>query len=523
MENKRIDKKKIVIIAGVGIFLVILLLFLSMLCIAKFDNKIRYDIYLNGKSILGYNPNQLRDEVTNISENIKKEEISIMQNGKEIYKVSSDNIDLDVDISDTIKKVLDVSKNKNIFENMVSILGFKGNYIDIDYSITYNEEKMDTLLKNIDLTLDSRVVYDSYYLNLDEGKITFTKGEDGELLDFDKAKEDILNSFKSNIKSIEIATKKTTSNVLDSKKIKEKVSVTSKDAYIDNTIKPVKFVKEEKGIEVDENEVKVAIAALAKLNAGETVDKEITVIEPKVYLKDIYYDTYNDKLASFTTYFAGSQTNRSNNIKIASSYINDKEIMPGETFSFNDAVGEITLSKGYLMAATFSGGKVVDGLGGGVCQVSSTLYNTALMANLEITERYAHSLPVSYVLPSRDATIYVGVLDLKIKNTRNHAVKILTSYSPTGSLTISLYGTKEEKEYDIDIESHVIEEIKPKTEYVNDSSIEKEKEETVQGGTSGCISEAYLVKKYNGKVVERKLLSRDVYSSMNKIVKVNRN
>lgn len=523
MENKRIDRKKVVIISSVITLAIVLLLFLILLLVLKFDEKIRYDIWLNNKSILGYVPKDITKEVSDIASNIKDKEVNVIQNGKIIYKVTSSMIDLEVDINDTIDKVLNITNNKSIIENLFSIFGIKGNKEYVSISLKYNEEKLETLLKNIDLTIENRTIYDSYSLNLEQGTIIFKKGMDGNVLDFEKCKEELLNAFEDNDEKVEIPIIYKKSNILDSKEIIKKVSIPAKDAYIDKTKSKEEFVKEEKGIEIKEDDIKDAIDALANLNNEETISKNINVIEPKVYLKDIYYDTYNDKLASFTTYFAGSQVNRSNNIKIASNYINDKEIMPGEIFSFNDVVGEITLDKGYLMAATFSGGKVVDGLGGGICQVSSTLYNTALMANLDIVERYAHSLPVSYVLPSRDATIFVGVLDLKIKNTRNHAVKIITSYSPTGSLTISLYGTKEEREYDIDIESHVIEEIFPKTEYIKDNSLEEGKEEVVQGGTSGCISEAYLVKKFDGKEIERKLLSRDVYSSINKIIKVNRN
>ena len=107
-------------------------------------------------------------------------------------------------------------------------------------------------------------------------------------------------------------------------------------------------------------------------------------------LKDLTSKYYNDKIAGKTTYFNASQYARANNLKVALSYLNDKVIMPGETFSYNAAIGDTTAAKGYLPAATFKGGTTVNEMGGGICQTTSTLYDAVLMAGLEIVERHQH-------------------------------------------------------------------------------------------------------------------------------------
>ncbi|MBR1884407.1 MAG: VanW family protein [Clostridia bacterium] len=518
MEKKRLNKKLAVIIS-LSLVTLLVMSFIIFLCVVKFNKNIYKGVYLGNEDISGYTPEKLAKYVTNISNELKEFELDLYQDSNKIYGVTADMIDFKVDVNKTISSVINFGKTGNLYNDLKDIFEARKAEKHFKVEYEYNLDKMQTLLKNIDLTIEGRVIYDTY--SVEDGKLILTKGKDGYIIDSEEVAKNIIERFESLDGSmLTLKLKDAKSSVLSAESIKKEIVKQPKNAYIDESVAPVKFVKEVEGLDVDILEIQNGIDELLTMNFGENVEKTLQILKPAVYLSDIYYDVYNDKIASFTTYFAGSQTNRAKNIEIAAGYINDIIVMPGEIFSFNSAVGEITKAKGYLMAATFSGGRVVDGLGGGVCQVSSTLYNTALLANLEIVERYAHSLPVSYVLPSRDATIYVGVLDFKFRNTRTHAIKIVTSYSPTGTLTISMYGTKEDIEYDIDIESHVIEELKPKTEYIEDESVEKGKEEVVQGGSSGAVSESYLVKKLNGKVIDKQLISKDVYSAVNRIVKV---
>ena len=130
-------------------------------------------------------------------------------------------------------------------------------------------------------------------------------------------------------------------------------------------------------------------------------------------------------LGGYFTRLNNSPANRTNNIVLACNKINGTKLKPGEIFSFNDIVGQRTVEKGYLSASVFVGRKVVPGIGGGICQVSSTLYNNALESGLEIIERYPHSLPVTYIASGRDATVLWGGADLKFRNTLDYDIKVL--------------------------------------------------------------------------------------------------
>lgn len=157
----------------------------------------------------------------------------------------------------------------------------------------------------------------------------------------------------------------------------------------------------------------------------QTIQLDLTVNEPQ-------------PIAQYTTYFDSSQVNRTVNIQLAAKAIDGKMLAPGERFSFNETVGERTAEKGYKEAIIIEGDVFTPGLGGGICQVSSTLCNAVLLANLEIMERHPHSLPISYVPPGQDATVAWPVLDFKFRNSSGSYL-LIRSFIDENSLTFKIY------------------------------------------------------------------------------------
>lgn len=186
-------------------------------------------------------------------------------------------------------------------------------------------------------------------------------------------------------------------------------------------------------------------------NLLENITLDIPAFTIKPWLtEEILNKIINTEIASFSTKFNPSQTGRTENLRISTEAINGILIYPGEIFSLSEALGEITVKKGYKNAPIFSGGKVVNGLGGGICQTSTTFYNASLLANLEIIERHKHMLSVTYINRGRDATIYKNVYDLKVKNNYEYPV-CLKSYidKSKGLLTVKIFGYS--KDYNIKI------------------------------------------------------------------------
>ena len=209
-------------------------------------------------------------------------------------------------------------------------------------------------------------------------------------------------------------------------------------------------------------------------------------------------------LCAFTTYFDSSNRPRSSNIALACSKINGSILGAGQVFSFNSVVGPRTAANGFKAAKIISGGQFTDGIGGGVCQVSTTLYNAAVLSGLGIKEYHPHSLKVSYVAPSRDAMVSGTYFDLRFENTRQTPIYIRAN-SSKGAVRCVIYG-----ENDGVVRSFLSRtvEVIPQPEDV----VTEGEEGIVSRGCEGVISEGYLVEVRGGEREER-LIRKDKYAA----------
>ena len=219
-----------------------------------------------------------------------------------------------------------------------------------------------------------------------------------------------------------------------------------------------------------------------------------------------FYDLQPKNLvlrSEFFTSYASSSIERKHNIALATKSINGTFIDVGGEFSFNRVVGERSEKRGYKTAKIISYGEFVDGVGGGVCQVSTTLYNACLLADLKVLEYHPHTLPVGYVSPSFDAMVSFGTADLKIKNTTHNPV-ILYAKADGERVTIKVYG--EPLDEKIIRKSVVTEMVNPSTpeEFVDDKGeypnlLEGEKM-TIRYPKQGLRSQGYLIRQRKGKI-----------------------
>ena len=214
---------------------------------------------------------------------------------------------------------------------------------------------------------------------------------------------------------------------------------------------------------------------------------------------------WTEKLCSFTTYFDGENADRTANIRLAGEKINGAVVAAGEVFSFNSTVGARTRENGFRQAKIIEDGQFVLGYGGGVCQVSTTLYNAALLSGLEISEYHPHSLQVSYVSPSRDAMVSGDYFDLKFKNNRLTPIYVRVN-STLNSITCTVYGQSDGAVYSF---VSKVTEVVPRPEAV----LSEGDEDRVIYGRDGTVSEGYLVREANGVRTET-LIRSDRYSAV---------
>ena len=306
--------------------------------------------------------------------------------------------------------------------------------------------------------------------------------------------------------------KEDTPEQIDIDKIHNEVYKEVKDAYY--TQNPFTVYPEEEGIDFDVEAAKTAIT-----EEKEEYEIPLKITKPNKTVKDIGTEAFPDLISTFSTKYNAGNADRTTNLRLAANKINGTVLLPNEEFSYNAVVGERTINAGYKMAATHSNGAVVDGLGGGICQISSTLYDAVVMANLKITTRRNHQFVTSYVPAGKDATVVWGSQDFKFVNSRKYPVRITASVQG-GVATVQVWGIKEDVEYDISIETKKIATIPPVTETIQDASLPAGQQKVVQAGSNGSKVEAYKVTKLNGQIVSTTLLSRDTYNAMKRIVRV---
>jgi len=205
-------------------------------------------------------------------------------------------------------------------------------------------------------------------------------------------------------------------------------------------------------------------------------------------------------MSSFSTSFPASKKDRNNNIAVASGKINGHVLMPGEKFSFNQVVGRRTVEAGYKEAPVFVNGRVDSGVGGGICQVSTTLYNSILLAGLKVVERRNHSLPVHYMAIGRDATVSYGTTDLQFQNPYDYPVAISRKLEK-GKITITIFGKK--PEYTYKIVSGQRKSWSNKTTYVIDRSLRPGRKVVRESGSPGYSIRTYRYV-YQGETIVRK-------------------
>ena len=226
-------------------------------------------------------------------------------------------------------------------------------------------------------------------------------------------------------------------------------------------------------------------------------------------------------VSSFTTQLTNDK-NRNTNIRLAAQAVNGTAIMPGETFSFNQATGQRTVEKGYQPAAAIAGGTTVDEVGGGVCQVSSTLFNAAAMANLAIVQRSPHAWPSNYVDAGRDATVNWPDLDFKFRNDKTTPVFIV-AFCESNACTVEIYGAALDAGVTIELITNVVSVTEPPQTplYENNPDLPHGTNQVKIKARTGYDVETYQVFRQNGREIGRQLLCVSRYPMIQQVIEYN--
>ncbi len=480
---------------NVALVFTILLAIVIGICIAAVSffysniqnsNRIQSGIFIKGINVSGLT----RDEAIIV---VKKELSDQMNDHIELsynnntYYVEIEQIGAKFNIEDSVDYALNIAKTGSFTENITNYFNVLFKNINIEPKFIYNDEALLEYLKTVEANLPDQLIQSSYYIEDDE--LIITNGINGAGIIFDELKELIVDAIEdisySNSKIV-IPTYVKYPEPINVDSIHEEVFRQVENAYF--TTDPYAVFPDVTGIDFNVDEMK---AKIEEDPSAEEYAINLDYTRADVTVQDLGKEAFPDLLGSFSTKYVTSNSDRTTNLRLASNKINGTVIMPGEIFSYNKTVGKRTIAAGYKNAAIYQDGGVTDGLGGGICQISTTLYNAVIDAGMLIEERRNHMFVPSYATAGKDATVVWGSTDFKFENRRDYPIKIESSVGG-GVARVSIYGLKTNEDYDI-----------------YDLSIESR---TVKSTDRSLVVESYRVyKDSDGNVVKRDKLYTDTY------------
>lgn len=506
-------KKYIIIAIIIAIIVVFFTLFSTIFALVNSNStKIFSNISVLGIDISNLTKDEAREKLSNALNQRLTTDLIFEHNDK-MFSMLPAEIQCGYNIDETIDNAYNIGRTGNLFQKNFEILNCLVSKTTLNPTLNLSDDSLSIIVTQINQKIPDGLKQPSVVYK--DTSIDVIAGKDGYTVVKDKLKEEISSKLLETnytTEPIKIPIEMKKCNPIDMDKIYKEVYKEPVNASY--TAEPLKITASSEGLDF--------AISLDEAKALITGDKEsynipLKRLYPTVTTDQIGIEAFPDKLASYSTNFSTSGYNRSNNIIQATKNVNGTVLMPGDVFSFNNVVGQRTIASGFLSAGAYSGGQVVNDVGGGICQVSSTIYNAALRANLEIVDRSNHQFLVGYVPIGTDATVSWGAPDFKFKNNRNYPIKIVATTS-NKNVYVDIYGLKQDDDYEIQIYSYQTSTVRFSTTYTVDKSLAKGASKVIQSGSNGARSATYKIYKRNGVEVTRELISNDYYYPHNQVI-----
>ena len=490
---------------------VVVCLILSFMVYANTTKKVFPNVYLGDKKVASLTEQELLDTLS--KGDILKDDSVILICGSNRRVVSAQELEVQPRVPGTAEKILDAGKNENFFGKSFTLLRchFSKTYIAPDLKVNY--EKLDAILTEISGSREIKAEPSGY--ELQEDFLIIRKGKAGFQIDREKALEEIERALVTKTdEKIVLELEDTANSALDADKIYAELSKKPEDAYYEKIDGKIVVHPDKPQVDLYKADLVSAIKS-----HGKEVKIKVTAKRAEITTEILEEKLFKEEISTFSSRYSESNVSRSTNVKLASQRINGIELMPGEIFSYDKTIGSRTAENGFKMAGVYINNKQELGIGGGICQVSSTLYAATLYANFEIVERVSHSLPVSYMPDGMDATISEGYIDFRFKNTSDYPVKIVATAS-NGTMKVSLMGVKEEG-ISVEVINSRTGVLPSKTVRTADETIPQGYKKVVSKGTDGYTVSSVRVVKENSKETSREVLTRSRYNATDKEELVN--
>jgi vancomycin resistance protein YoaR len=516
------DKRGVSSISIILIFLALLLIGASSYAVILFgdlldQNVIYKGITVNDRDVSGLTKEELKQWLVESEKNVlEQKSITVSYNDK-TREIRFTDVDIDVNIDEIVEAVWSIgrvgTKKERVFEILSVYLRPKKFYTNV----TYDPLAVEKIITEIYDDIFVERIDNSYEIT--EGEILLKSGTDGKELKRVQLADQVyeaLDRLESARFQAEVSVYPRKN--VNAEEIFQKVYVQEEPATFKVEDNQVIIIPEKQGKTVDKKILEESVDQLGKKEKI-TIPLSIQTVIPDVRYDDVKEKIFRDVLDRRTTVYSEYDTNtknRGHNIRLVAQYVNGKVLAPGEVFSFNDVVGERSPERGFKPANVYTSGRIETDYGGGICQISSLLYNSALYSGLEIVERLNHQFTVSYVDLGTDATVSWGSVDFKFRNNTNYPLKI-ECYLQDQAVEIVFRGTDEHPGRVVTVETKieqvypfsVIEEIVP--------TLQPGQTVIKQSGMTGYYVTAKRIFK-EGDKVEVEQLRPSWYSKLDQIV-----
>lgn len=372
---------------------------------------------------------------------------------------------------------------------------------------------IDGLLTELNSTLSQPMV--EHTVKTEDDHILFTRGQTGMAIDTVTVEETLLERIAAgDYSGLELEAAVTEPEKPDFQELQRQVYVEPRDAALDP--KTFTITPSVTGVSLDPA---AAQALFERAQPGESFAIPLKRTEPEITTEKLEASLFADKLGEATSNVGGS-SNRLSNVKLAGELCNETILLPGDEFSYWSKIAPCTVEQGFKPAPTYLDGKTVNGIGGGVCQMSSSIYTAALAANLEIVQRNQHTFAVGYLPDGSDAMVSSGSSDFKFRNSTDYPIKIVVILE-NRKLTVQLWGTKTDETY-VKMEFRELSSDPYETVYEIDDSVPAGTVKEKANGYRGRRVEAYrCVYAGDGTLLSRTLESKNNYRRRDRILLIN--
>jgi len=440
------------------------------------------------------------------------------------FTLSGREVGLSLNAADAAAKVMAFGRDGSFLQNTLTYVSAFFNRTDLtDLSQASYDERIIRERVTEYTSLFNETLLDNA-LEMDDEKITIVKGTGFELADEDEVFDLAILILQQAIEENQHLTAKyipeaKTENAIDLQVIFDSIHKEPVSAEYDPETLSATQSSTGRTFDLPEAE-----DMLYRAEKGSTIIIPILVLEPELSKDELDSMLFRDVIAERKTNIAGT-SNRFQNITLASGFIDGTIMNPGELFSFNEIVGQRTSARGFKEANAYIGGMLELDIGGGICQVSSTLYGAILFTDLEVVERKPHGMIVSYMkdkdgrtVHGQDATIAWGQIDFKFRNNMTLPIKVEVKIDER-ELTVRLIGTKMDDTY-IELEYVELGRTAPTVVYEEDNEMYVGQEATLTSGMVGVVAETYRnIFSADGELLERSLVTKDHYRVQNIIIK----